>query len=387
MRIAHVAPSVGRSASGILTVLGQLTTALARRGHDVELWYDGGWRAPALSAMISTLDDAGVRCRRIATSRRRGRLLPTVVVPAGTDVDVLHVHSVFVPMNAAITRAWPGPVVVSPHGGFDPVSLRRSFFRKQIYSALYERSMVRRAATTVALTDLEAAQVRAYAGDVATAVVPNGVVPRPAGIGGTSFRQSVGVPADARVAVFVGRLDVRHKGLDRLAAAAAAAPTWRFLLVGPDHRGGQRRLQRRAADLGTSARMYLVGQLEPAAVTDAYAAADLFVLPSRWEGLPMSLLEALAHGIPSLVSPEVDRLVPVSRSGAGWVSAPSELGATLEAVAKLPAAEWSKAADAARRLARSYDWDDVAAAYEEVYRTARQRWAEGATAARGASPR
>jgi glycosyltransferase involved in cell wall biosynthesis len=302
-------------------------------------------------------------------------------------VDVLHVHSVFVPMNAAMTRAWSGPIVVSPHGGFDPVSLRRSFFRKQVYSALYEKSMIRRAATTVALTEVEAEQVRAFAGDVVTAVVPNGVAPCPTGITGTSFRHSVGVPADARLAVFVGRLDVRHKGLDRLVAAAADAPTWRFLLVGPDHRGGQQRLQQMAADLGISARMYLVGQLEPASVAGAYAAADLFVLPSRWEGLPMSLLEALAQGLPSLVSPEVDRLVPVSRSGAGWVSAPSELGATLEAVAKLPTAEWSKVAQAARSLARSYDWDDVAAAYEAVYQEARQRWAEGTTAARGASPR
>jgi glycosyltransferase involved in cell wall biosynthesis len=387
MRIAHVAPSVGRSASGILTVLGQLTTALARRGHDAELWYDGDWRAPALSAMISTLDDAGVRCRPIATSRRRARLLPTVALPAGPAVDVLHVHSVFVPMNAAMTRAWSGPIVVSPHGGFDPVSLRRSFLRKQVYSALYEKNMIRRAATTVALTEVEAEQVRAFAGEVVTAVVPNGVAPCPAGITGTSFRHSVGVPADARLAVFVGRLDVRHKGLDRLVAAAADAPTWRFLLVGPDHRGGHQRLQQMAADLGISARMYLVGQLEPASVAGAYAAADLFVLPSRWEGLPMSLLEALAQGLPSLVSPEVDRLVPVSRSGAGWVSAPSELGATLEAVAKLPTAEWSKVAQAARSLARSYDWDDVAAAYEAVYQEARQRWAEGTTAARGASPR
>jgi poly(glycerol-phosphate) alpha-glucosyltransferase len=337
--------------------------------------------------MISTLEDAAVRCRPITTSRRRGRLLPTVVLPAGTAVDVLHVHSVFVPMNAAITRAWPGPVIVSPHGGFDPVSLRRSFFRKQVYSALYEKRMVRRAATTVALTEVEAKQVRAYAGDVATAVVPNGVAPCRAGIAGMSFRHSVGVPPDARLAVFVGRLDVRHKGLDRLVAAAADAPAWRFLLAGPDHRGGHRRLQRMAADLGIAERIYLVGQLEPASVASAYAAADLFVLPSRWEGLPMSLLEALAQGVPSLVSPEVDRLVPVSRSGAGWVSAPSELGATLEAVAKLPTAEWSKVAAAARRLARSYDWDDVAAAYEAVYQAARQRWAEGTTAARGASPR
>jgi glycosyltransferase involved in cell wall biosynthesis len=378
---------MGRSASGILTVLGQLTAALARRGHDVELWHGSDWRAPALDAMISALDDAGVRCRGIATFRRRGRFLPTVVVPASTAADVLHVHSVFVPMNTAISRAWPGPVVVSPHGGFDPVSLKRSFFRKQIYSGLYEKSMVRRAATTVALTDVEAEQVRAYAGDVVTAVVPNGVAARPAGAGGMSFRDRVGVPADARLAVFVGRLDVRHKGLDRLVGATAAAPTWRFVFVGPDHRGGHRHLQQMAADLGTSARLYLVGQLEPAAVTDAYAAADLFVLPSRWEGLPMSLLEALAQGIPSLVTPEVDRLVPVSHSGAGWVSAPSELGATLETVATLSTAEWSRAADAARRLARSYDWDDVAAAYEDVYRTAHQRWAAGKTAARGASPR
>jgi glycosyltransferase involved in cell wall biosynthesis len=69
------------------------------------------------------------------------------------------------------------------------------------------------------------------------------------------------------------------------------------------------------------------------------------------------------------------------------VSPPSELGSTLEAVATLSTAEWSRAAEAARRLARGYDWDDVAAAYEEVYRTARQRWAAGKTAARGASPR
>ena len=101
----------------------------------------------------------------------------------------------------------------------------------------------------------------------------------------------------------------------------------------------------------------------------------------------MSLLEALVQGIPSLVTPEVDRLVPVSHSGAGWVSGPSEVGATLETVATLSTAEWSRAAEAARRLARRYDWDAVSTAYEDVYRTADQRWAAGNTAARGASPR
>ena len=300
---------------------------------------------------------------------------------------MLHVHSVFVPMNTAVTRAWSGPVVVSPHGGYDPVSLRRSFLRKQVYSALYEKYMVRGSAITVTLTKVEAEQVRAYAGDVVTAVVPNGVAPLPLGSGGVSFRASVGIPADARLALFVGRLDVRHKGLDRLVAAAAAAPTWRFVFVGPDHRGGRRQLQQMAADLGTAERVHLVGQLEAAALTDAFAAADLFVLPSRWEGLPMSLLEALAQGVPSLVTPEVDRLVPVSRSGAGWVSRPSELGPALEAIAALSPAESSRHAEAARQLARDYDWDDIAAAYEDVYLAALQRWTAGSKAAGKAFPR
>jgi glycosyltransferase involved in cell wall biosynthesis len=387
MRIAHVTPTAERVASGIQTAVEELARALSRRGHDVELWHVGDWSPPITTSEADKMRAAGVRFHRLPIRQRHCSPLPVVDVPVRDAVDVVHMHSVFVPSNTAIGRSWPGPVVLSPHGGFDPVSLRRSFFRKQVYSGLYEKSMIRRAATTVALTEVEAEQVRAFAGDVVTAVVPNGVAPCPTGIAGKSFRHSVGVPADARLAVFVGRLDVRHKGLDRLVAAAADAPTWRFLLVGPDHRGGHQRLQQRAADLGISARMYLVGQLEPASVAGAYAAADLFVLPSRWEGLPMSLLEALAQGLPSLVSPEVDRLVPVSRSGAGWVSAPSELGATLEAVAKLPTAEWSKVAQAARSLARSYDWDDVAAAYEAVYQEARQRWAEGTTAARGASPR
>jgi hypothetical protein len=57
----------------------------------------------------------------------------------------------------------------------------------------------------------------------------------------------------------------------------------------------------------------------------------------------------------------------------------------LEAIATLPAAEWSRRAEAARQLAQDYDWDDVAAAYDAVYQAAFQRWAANTSVARGAS--
>src|SRR5215207_11142683 len=117
MRIAHVAPPAGRSASGILTVLAELTAALARRGHDVALWHEGEGTAPGLHRLVATLDDAGVRRIRLEVSPRRAPALPAVALPAGTAADLVHLHSVFVPLNAAVARAWTGPLLLSPHGG------------------------------------------------------------------------------------------------------------------------------------------------------------------------------------------------------------------------------------------------------------------------------
>jgi glycosyltransferase involved in cell wall biosynthesis len=377
-----VAPFVGPSASGILTVLCQLTSALAQRDHEVEFWYGDDSSPPTVRVVTNTLEKRGVRCRPVAVSPRRGRGLPVVDLPRGSAADIVHIHSVFVPMNTALIHVWSGPVVLSPHGGFDALSLRRSFVRKRVYSALYERRMVRRAAVTVALTEIEAAQVRAFAGDVATAVVPNGITQRPLGGAVTSFRDSIGISTETKLALFVGRLDVCHKGLDRLVAATAAAPTWRLVLVGPDHRGGRQQLQRMADKVGVTERMHFVGQRNPQELTEIYSAADLFVLPSRWEGLPMSLLEALAHGVPALVTPEVDRLVPVGSRRAGWVSDPNLLGRTLEALATVPHADWSQRAESARALSRDYDWDEVSAAYEVIYRNAFERWAAACTGTR-----
>jgi glycosyltransferase involved in cell wall biosynthesis len=122
------------------------------------------------------------------------------------------------------------------------------------------------------------------------------------------LRKSLGLPSEALVAVFVGA--VRSvKGIDVLAKAwprlAASWPSLHICLVGPyrkeEHWGIDPeyvgKLQRHFA-LGDDAgmRVHFVGQVSN--VSDYLQAADLFVFPSRSEGMPNALLEAMACGLP-----------------------------------------------------------------------------------------
>jgi glycosyltransferase involved in cell wall biosynthesis len=112
----------------------------------------------------------------------------------------------------------------------------------------------------------------------------------------TRIRASLGVPADRVVVVAVSRL-VRHKGYPELAAAMRFVPDAELWVVGErleSDRGDDMEALLRAAGLGD--RLRLLGyRTDVAAIL---AAADIFVLPSHFEGLPMSVIEAMLTGLP-----------------------------------------------------------------------------------------
>jgi glycosyltransferase involved in cell wall biosynthesis len=114
-------------------------------------------------------------------------------------------------------------------------------------------------------------------------------------------RQRLGLPADRPIVLWVGRM-VPVKGVDVLLeswSAVSHAPSHPLLLLIGD--GDDRRaLTRQAARLGDSVRF--LGAVEHDALPDWYRAADCVVLPSRSEGIPNMLLEALACGTPFVAS-------------------------------------------------------------------------------------
>lgn len=131
-------------------------------------------------------------------------------------------------------------------------------------------------------------------------VVPNGIDPsrfaRPTG--GAALRAELGIPPDARVVSSVGLLN-DAKGHDLLVEAAARLPdSVHLLIVGHGERAAA--LRERGRRLGLGARLHLPGWRDD--ISAVHAASDVFALPSRWEGLPYSLLEAMAAGLPCVAS-------------------------------------------------------------------------------------
>ncbi len=135
------------------------------------------------------------------------------------------------------------------------------------------------------------------------AVIPNGIdlTQYP---GTACDLRSLGLAPGHEAVTFVGRLD-HQKGLDWL---LDSCPTWLaratnhdLLLVGdgPEHA----RLERQSATLGVSNRVHFVGHRSD--VREILAASRLLVLPSRWEGMPNVILEAMASGLP-VVSSDVE---------------------------------------------------------------------------------
>jgi glycosyltransferase involved in cell wall biosynthesis len=131
--------------------------------------------------------------------------------------------------------------------------------------------------------------------------IPNGVDIRRFDSATPAPRSLGGVPSDAVLAAFVGRLDFQ-KGADVLIQAVASirdrCPRLHLWIVGQGSE--ERALRQLAVDLQVSDRCHFLGWQED--VAGLLRAADLFVLPSRWEGMANVILEAMAAGLPVVAS-------------------------------------------------------------------------------------
>jgi len=224
------------------------------------------------------------------------------------DFDVVHIYGLYDllgPVVAAFCRRWGVPYVLEPLGMTRPIV--RSVRKKRLWLRWLGRSLFRGAATIIATSSREREEL-IEAGFPSTQIVirRNGIdlsdyallPPR----GG--FRREVGIPDGEPVVLYFGRLS-HKKGLDLLLRAFAGLqiPAW-LVIVGPDDRDGcVKHLEHLRRQLGLEQRVVL--RAEPRyglRKLELFADADVFVLPSRSENFGNTAAEAIACGLPVVVT-------------------------------------------------------------------------------------
>ncbi|SEG69558.1 Glycosyltransferase involved in cell wall bisynthesis [Thermomonospora echinospora] len=261
--------------------------------------------------------------RTLAEARRLHRLV------GAFRPDVVHLHSSKAGLAGRLlpsTARGHRPVVVfQPHGWSWPAAGGGLGW----LALWWERAAARRTDLLVCVGAGEA-QV-GIAGRVPglLRIVRNGVDLtrfRPAGAEEKAqARARLGIDPDARLAVCVGRV-TRQKGQDVLLKAwplvRAGCPRAELAVVGSGDRLARARRQAGAGVRFT----YEVDDPRP-----WYAASDVVVVPSRWEGLPFTALEAMATGRP-VVASDIPGLSELVAPGAGALVPPGDVGALSEAL-------------------------------------------------------
>jgi glycosyltransferase involved in cell wall biosynthesis len=145
------------------------------------------------------------------------------------------------------------------------------------------------------------------------------------------------------------------------------------VLVGPDVFGSRRTLVKLGERFGMSSQLVFTGPAFGENRANLFAAADVFVHPSRWEGLSMSVLAAAAAGKPCLITRDADPYGQLERAQAAVIVEPtvSSIADGLRRAATFSRHELQAMGTRARRVAEAhFTWPSIAGSLVEAYRSA-----------------
>ncbi len=288
--------------------------------------------------------------------------------------DVLHGHSTKAGLAARLAgvTSSPGAVVFTAHGwgfaGEDPGAARRAV-------GLLEKGAARVTDRIICVSehDRGLALDRGIADEACLRVVHNGVDVESFRAGARpGAREALGIDEQAPVVLSVGRL-VPQKDPFVLLDAIERVPEAQLVFVGAGPLEDQ--LRARAHEAGLAGRVHLPGYLgegDPS-VASVMAQADVFALSSRWEGLPYTVIEAMAMGLPT-VATDVGGLSELVVEGeTGYLVPPGDpraLGERLRALMENPGDRQEMGQTARARAERAFSEERMVEQTVKVYEEA-----------------
>lgn len=373
MKVLHVIPAIAARYGGPSTAVTGLCRALRDAGVDVLIATtnaDGDGQLPLPLGRRAEHDGLPVIAFRrwAAESLKFAPGLSAWVRAHVGGFDLVHIHGVLSHACIAASRAAASanvPYVIAPLGTLDPESLAAKPARKAIALRYWGEQAILGAAAVLCTAPGEFAAIGRRFPGARPVLAPLGV-PDDAFLA----RPAAGAPLIACVTRLAPR-----KGLERLLDAFNAAATgpslaaWRLVIAGDGDARYVASLTERASRLAAAPRIRFAGWVDAGARRALLEQASLFALPSEHENFGLAVLEALAAGVPAVVTDAVQLSHWIAPDDAGWVTTAG--GSAFEMAlraAMTNEGERGRRAQAARNLAGRFRWPAIASETIERYR-------------------
>jgi glycosyltransferase involved in cell wall biosynthesis len=317
MHIVHILNGKANpeTLNGVNKIVHWMATGETSQGHNVEVW--------GITATVSKprTDVYNYRLRLFQPTRSRVAITREMKNSlAKLDQSTwVHFHSVFIPEFPGIAQMLRDrgiPYGLTPHGGYSPGVLRKNKLIKKLYIALREKQYVAGASMVQATGQKEVNDILAIASHVKVVLIPNGQE--------LNLLAGIEVPqmlSEHPIIGYCGRMAIQQKGLDYLINGFSTykknggkGTLW---MIGDG--SDKATVEHMVAKMNIQKAVKFFGAMSGVAKLKALDNCDAFIHTSRWEGLPMSCLEAAALGKPLLVSRETNLAEYIAESKAGLV--------------------------------------------------------------------
>ena len=348
LKILHIISSVNPAYGGPIEGVKQLGTILIGKGHRVEVASIDPPEAPFLKDFPLPVYPLGPAMLHYHFS---SRFVPWLRSNR-SQYDAVIVNGIWQYHSFGTWRALRNsetPYVVFTHGMLDPWFKKQyplKHMKKWMYWPWAEYRVLRDAQAVLFTCEEERALARSsFWMYRCNEVVINYGTARPKGDAQLDldefFFRYPGLRGK-KLALFMGRIHPK-KGCDLVIEAFAKVlgshPEWYLVIAGPDQVGWQKGLNDRAEHLGLASRVTWAGMVSGAMKWGALRAAEVFLFPSHQENFGIVVAEALAAGVPTLISNKVNIWREIETDGAGMVSEDTLEGtcALLQSYLEMPA--------------------------------------------------
>jgi glycosyltransferase involved in cell wall biosynthesis len=382
MKILHVIANLAPRYGGPSKACWEMARAVAQLGHQVSIYttnQDGPGVLPVPTGGPVWRDGVEVRYFPIQPPRFWGASWPLAralrqAIPAA---DLVHVHNLYLFHDLACSRycrVFGVPYLIQPHGTLDPFIYRRHRRRKRLMEWGFQDRALKRAAAVLFTTAEERELAAPFTFGTPGVVVPLGMdleefseLPEPG-----EFRRRHPEIGAKRIILFFGRINFK-KGLDIVAKAFGSLARRRqdvhLVIAGPDNEGWGDRVRTWLEAEGVGACTTFTGMVLGPEKLAVLRDASMFVLPSYSENFGLAVIEAMAVGLPIIISDKVNIWREVESARAGKVVS-CEAGELTEAILDLldkPEMARQMGQKGHALIRDEFQWPDIAVRLQETY--------------------